>query len=101
MWRAFRRCLRIMEASVRGDMQAVIRAILTDTEARAGDTNASFDGGHLREPVLFITAMMRGLGFTNTDVNGSYFSLSGQSAKLNQEAVSREFGVQFLSAAIM
>jgi len=72
-------------SGVRGDMKAVIRAILTDTEARAGDTNASYDGGHLREPVLFITAMIRGLSFTNTDVNGSYFSLSGQSSKLNEE----------------
>ena len=66
-------------------MKAVITAILTDQEARAGDTNASFDGGHLREPVLFITAMMRGLGFTNTDPNSSYFSLSGQSARLSEE----------------
>ncbi len=72
-------------SGVRGDMKAVITAILTDTEARAGDTNASFDGGHLREPVLFLTAMMRGLGFTNTDANGSYFSLSGQAAKLGEE----------------
>jgi uncharacterized protein (DUF1800 family) len=69
----------------RGDMQAVIRAILTDSEARAGDTNASFDGGHLREPVLFLTAMMRGLNFTNTDANSSYFSLSNQSSKLSEE----------------
>jgi uncharacterized protein (DUF1800 family) len=72
-------------SGVRGDLKAVVRAILTDTEARAGDTNSSFDGGHLREPVLFITAMIRGLGFTNTDVNGSYFSLSSQSTKLNEE----------------
>ncbi len=69
----------------RGDMKAVITAILTDQEARAGDTNAEYNGGHLREPVLFITAMMRALGFTNTDGNGSYFSLSGQSAKLSEE----------------
>jgi uncharacterized protein (DUF1800 family) len=70
---------------VRGNMQAVILAILTDQEARAGDTNSSYDGGHLREPILFITAMMRGLAFTNTDVNGSYFSLSNQSTKLSEE----------------
>lgn len=70
---------------VRGNMQAVIFAILTDQEARAGDTNSSYDGGHLREPILFITAMMRGLAFTNTDVNGSYFSLSNQSTKLSEE----------------
>ncbi len=72
-------------SGVRGDLKAVVRAILTDQEARAGDANASFDGGHLREPILFITAMMRGLNFTNTDVNGSYYSLSNQSSKLNEE----------------
>jgi uncharacterized protein (DUF1800 family) len=71
-------------SGVRGDMQAVIRAILTDTEARTGDTNASYDGGHLREPILFITAMIRGLGFTNTDVNGSYDSLSNYSTNLSE-----------------
>jgi uncharacterized protein (DUF1800 family) len=70
---------------VRGNMQAVITAIITDQEARAGDTNPSYDGGHLREPVLFITAMMRGLGFNNTDVNGSYFTLSNYSSPLNEE----------------
>ena len=70
--------------AVRGDMQAVIRAILTDEEARAGDTNASYDGGHLREPILFITAMIRGLGFINTDVNGSYESLSNYSTNLSE-----------------
>lgn len=69
---------------VRGDMQAVLTAILTDSEARAGDTNASYDGGHLREPILFLTAMMRGLGFTNTDVNGSYESLSNYSNTLSE-----------------
>ncbi len=70
---------------VRGDMRAVVRAILTDAEARAGDTNPAFDGGHLREPTLFLTAMLRGLSFRNTDPNGSYYSLSGQSAKLNEQ----------------
>jgi uncharacterized protein (DUF1800 family) len=69
---------------VRGDMQAVINAILTDPEARAGDTNSSYDGGHLREPILFITAMMRGLGFTNTDPNGNYDNLSNYSNNLSE-----------------
>ena len=72
-------------SGVRGDMKAVVNAILTDTEARAGDVDPAFNGGHLREPILFITAMIRGLGFQNTDVNGSYFSLSGQSARLNEQ----------------
>jgi len=50
----------------RGNLKAVVNAILMDQEARAGDTNASFDGGHLREPMLYMTGVMRGLGFTFT-----------------------------------
>ncbi len=72
-------------SDVRGDMKAVLTAILMDTEARAGDTNADYDAGHLREPILFLTAMMRALNFTNTDANGSWFSLSSKSASLSQE----------------
>ena len=41
-----------------GDMQAVIAAILLDPEAR-GDTAPSAYYGHLREPVLFITNLLR------------------------------------------
>lgn len=69
---------------VRGDMQAVIRAILEDQEARAGDTDPAFDGGHLREPMLWMTNFLRAVGFTNTDVNGSYFSLSNYSNNLSE-----------------
>jgi uncharacterized protein (DUF1800 family) len=71
-------------SGVRGDMQAVIRAILEDPEARAGDTDATYDGGHLREPMLWMTNFMRAVGFTNTDANGSYFSLSNYSNNLSE-----------------
>lgn len=71
-------------SGVRGDMQAVITAILLDPEARAGDTNPAFDGGHLREPVLFLTAMMRALQFTNTDTNGSWDSLANYANTLSE-----------------
>ena len=52
---------------VRGDMQAVITAILTDPEARANDDpNAAVDptSGHLREPILFLANVLRGLNAT-------------------------------------
>ena len=62
--------------NVRGDMQAVVRAILEDTEARAGDTNPAFDGGHLREPMLYTTNVLRGLGFTSTSPTGDNSMLS-------------------------
>ena len=72
-------------SGVRGDMKAVIHAILTDTEARAGDANASFDGGHLREPILYVANVIRALGFTNTDVNGYWGNLSNYSGALSQK----------------
>jgi len=69
---------------VRGDMQAVLRAILEDPEARAGDTDPTYDGGHLREPMLYMTNFLRAVGYTNTDANGSYFSLSNYSNNLSE-----------------
>jgi uncharacterized protein (DUF1800 family) len=71
-------------SGVRGDMQAVIRAILEDQDARAGDTDPTYDGGHLREPMLWMTNFLRAVGFTNTDANGSYFSLSNYSNNLSE-----------------
>ena len=52
---------------VRGNLAAVVRAILTDPEAR-GDAPASEVFGRLREPALFITAAMRSLGGTSDGV---------------------------------
>ena len=71
-------------SGVRGDMQAVVRAILEDQEARAGDTSSAYDSGHLREPMLWMTEFLRAVGYTNTDANGSYFSLSNYSNNLSE-----------------
>jgi uncharacterized protein (DUF1800 family) len=46
-------------SGVRGDLKAVVRAILLHPEARAASTDSS---GKLREPVLRVTAMLRALG---------------------------------------
>jgi uncharacterized protein (DUF1800 family) len=46
---------------VRGDLRAVVRAILLDPEAR-GDAKTELRYGHLREPALFLTAMLRSIG---------------------------------------
>ena len=46
---------------VRGDLRAVIRAILLDPEAR-GDAKTDANYGHLREPALFMTSILRNLG---------------------------------------
>ena len=45
-------------SGARGDMKAVITAILLDPEAR-GDAKTAQDYGHLREPALFITNILR------------------------------------------
>jgi uncharacterized protein (DUF1800 family) len=46
---------------VRGDMKAVLRAILLDDEAR-GDAKSDQGFGQLREPVLAVTALLRATG---------------------------------------
>jgi uncharacterized protein (DUF1800 family) len=50
-------------SGVRGDLKAVVSAILLDTEARRGDdpAQAQPSDGHLKEPVLFITNLLRAM----------------------------------------
>ncbi len=53
-------------------MKAVLIAILTDPEARAGDDPSAAPNpgfGHLREPVLFLANLLRGLNATVTASN--------------------------------
>lgn len=50
-------------AGVRGDMKAVVRAILTDSEARGAPRTGASDG-KVKEPVLLMTALMRATGMT-------------------------------------
>lgn len=45
-------------AGVRGDMKAVVRAILTDAEAR-GDTRTGASDGKVKEPILLMLQMAR------------------------------------------
>jgi uncharacterized protein (DUF1800 family) len=54
----------------RGDMQAVIAAILLDSEARRGDSTATANpgDGHLREPILYIANILRAFGATTDGV---------------------------------
>jgi uncharacterized protein (DUF1800 family) len=51
----------------RGDLKAVIAAILLDPEARRGDDPATANptDGHLREPILFIANLLRAFGATS------------------------------------
>ena len=75
-------------SGVRGDMKAVITAILMDSEARAADMDPTVDGGHLREPILYEANVVRALGFTSTNTDPTnlwpYMSLSGYSTNLSE-----------------
>jgi uncharacterized protein (DUF1800 family) len=65
-------------AGVRGDMKAVVRAILMDPEAR-GSVKTDPDYGHLREPVLFITDLLRAFDATTDG------ELAGQANAMGQD----------------
>jgi uncharacterized protein (DUF1800 family) len=71
-------------AGVRGDMKAVITAILLDPEARAADINPAEDGGHLREPILYFTGILRALQSTNTNSQGRYDVATSYTADLGE-----------------
>jgi uncharacterized protein (DUF1800 family) len=55
----------------RGDMKALIASMLLDTEARRGDNSATENlaDGHLREPVLLLTNVLRAFNVTTDGVN--------------------------------
>ena len=70
-------------SGVRGDMKAVITAILMDPEARRGDDPATAVGtdGHLQEPILYMTGLLREFGATSDGSNLAYYgSNMGQEA---------------------
>jgi uncharacterized protein (DUF1800 family) len=52
-------------SGVRGDMKAVIASILLDPEAR-GDVKTDPNYGHLREPVLLMTHLLRAFNATDS-----------------------------------
>ena len=71
-------------AGVRGDLKAVVHAILTDEEARAADDPNSLSQenfGHMREPVLFVTSLLRGLNGTVSATS----TVAGTATNLGQQ----------------
>jgi uncharacterized protein (DUF1800 family) len=69
-------------SGVRGDLKAVVTAILMDPEARRGDdaTQAQPNDGKLKEPVLFITNVLRAM---NAVSDGA--SLSDQASNMKEQ----------------
>ena len=61
-------------SGIRGDLRAVVRALLTDAEAR--DDTSSADAGRLRDPVQQVVALVRALGGSISPTNGMSWELS-------------------------
>jgi uncharacterized protein (DUF1800 family) len=73
----------------RGDIQAVIAAILLDSEARRGDSTATANpaDGHLREPILFIANVLRAFGAASDGVGPVNSSSSMSEAVMDSPSV--------------
>jgi uncharacterized protein (DUF1800 family) len=73
----------------RGDMQAVVAAILLDPEARRGDdpTAANPADGHLREPILYIASVLRAFGATSDGAGPVNFASSLSEPPLDSPSV--------------
>ena len=81
-------------SGVKGNLQAVISAILSDPEAR-GDVKTDPGYGKLREPVLFLTAAARALG---TALGRRLLHAAGQRSQRGR--LRRGFGLQLLPAGL-
>jgi uncharacterized protein (DUF1800 family) len=79
-------------AGVRGDLGSVVRAILTDYEARSSTLLNAVGHGKAKEPLLRATALLRAYGGATTTAPGgrytagSGFSLSNPEGSLAQSA---------------
>lgn len=71
---------------VRGDMKAVIRAILLDPEARSAEAAQRIDGGRIREPLLRLTNWMRAFNVDSVS-NRWNIGRTDTSRLLNQTAL--------------
>lgn len=98
---------------VRGNLAAVVRAVLLDPEAR-GTASGDPDQGRLREPVLLVTNLCRALGATSDGVLAAQATNMGQNLYNPQTVFSYfpaeyeavpgvdgpEFGIQSSTTAI-
>ena len=71
-------------AGVRGDLAAVVRAILLDYEARSAAVAATATFGKLKEPLLITTALLRAAGGTS---NSGRINIPNPEGSLNQAAL--------------
>jgi uncharacterized protein (DUF1800 family) len=81
-----------------GDMQATIAAILLDPEARRGDnpTTAVATDGHLREPILYVTNLLRAFGATTDGAAPNTFTTSVSESVMKSGSVFNFFPPNYL-----
>lgn len=71
-------------AGVRGDLKAVVRAILLDVDARSDAAITANGFGKLREPVMRLTGWARAFGVTSPTNTWAFGDTSSQSNRLGQ-----------------
>ena len=71
-------------SGVRGDMKAVLRAVLLDDEARAVPATGDSTAGKVREPMLRITAWMRAFNVKSNSGGWAYYFASDPVTSIGQ-----------------
>jgi uncharacterized protein (DUF1800 family) len=76
-------------SGVRGDLKAVVTAILMDPEARRGDDPAQVgaNDGHLKEPLLFMMNLLRANNATTDGANLMYYASNMKQEPFNSPTV--------------
>jgi uncharacterized protein (DUF1800 family) len=74
---------------IKGDLKTVVKTILLDEEARAGDDPAKArpDDGKLREPFLHHAALWRAMGCTRVPTSSNWIPLPPNQHPFNAESV--------------
>jgi uncharacterized protein (DUF1800 family) len=84
-------------SNVRGDMQAVIRAVLTDTEARDSTLAQGNSYGKLREPAIRFGNLMRTFHATAASGRYNFWTLGDPLYGVNQQPLSSPTVFNFFS----
>jgi uncharacterized protein (DUF1800 family) len=71
-------------SGVRGDMKSVIRAILTDSEARDDSALSGTSTGKLREPIMRLTGWARAFNVNSPANTWPFGNTSSQSTRIGQ-----------------
>jgi len=76
-------------SGVRGDLKAVVTAILTDAEARRGDdpTQVQANDGHLKEPLLFMANVLRVMNARSDGDGYSDYAIDQDQEPMNPPSV--------------